>query len=89
VVTAPQATIADGLPLDDRTYAVVTTYTFADDRPAGQSRLDAGVPYLRLVGPRERLGEMLEAFEPESDPLREGPIHDRVDVDSGTGAPVR
>lgn len=134
VVTTSPPTLADDLDLGDRTYAVVMTHNFVDDRLAVQSLLDAGVPYIGLMGPRERFEEMLEAFEEEDDPLpedlsavytpvgldlgggspfqiahsivaealavsngrtprhlktREGPIHDRVDVESDTDAPVQ
>ena len=134
VVTTSPPTLADDLDLGDRTYAVVMTHNFVDDRLAVQSLLDADVPYIGLMGPRERFEEMLEAFEEEDDPLqddlsavytpvgldlgggspfqiahsivaealavsngrtprhlktREGPIHDRIDVESDADAPVQ
>ena len=134
VVTTSPPTIAEDLDLDGRTHAVVMTHNFVDDRLTVQSLLEADVPYIGLMGPRERFEEMLEAFEEAGDPLdgdlstlytpvgldlgggspfqiahsivaevlavsngrtprhlktREGPIHERVDVESDADAPVQ
>jgi xanthine dehydrogenase accessory factor len=134
VVTTSPPTVADDLDLGDRTYAVVMTHNFVDDRLTVESLLEADVPYIGLMGPRERFEEMLEAFEDEGDPLdgdlsalytpvgldlgggspfqiahsivaealavsngrtprhlkaREGPIHERVDVESDADAPAQ
>ncbi|WP_436925255.1 XdhC family protein [Halosimplex amylolyticum] len=134
-VTTSPARVAEDLALDDRTHAVVMTHNFVDDRLTVESLLDAGVPYVGLMGPRERFEEMQEAFAEEGRTFdeetlsslytpagldvgggspyqiahsivaealavsngrtpghlqaREGPIHERVDVESDADAPVQ
>jgi xanthine dehydrogenase accessory factor len=134
LTTSPGA-LATAIDLDDDTYAVVMTHNFVDDRLTVEALLDADVPYVGLMGPRERFDEMLDAFEDEGRTFtdgelaslytpvgldlgggspyqiahsivaealavaneraprhlkaREGPIHDRVDVDADAGVPPR
>ena len=47
------------LPLGPRTYAVVKTHSLAHDRNWVRRLLDAGIPYVGLLGPRARTGEIL------------------------------
>jgi len=134
-LTTSPGTVATDLDLDDRTYAVVMTHNFVDDRLTVEALLDSPVPYVGLMGPRERFEEMLEDVADEGTQFgaetlealytpvgldlgggspwqiahsivaevlavsndrqpghlqaREGPIHDRVDVQSGEGAPTQ
>lgn len=114
---------------DEETYVVVMSHNFIDDRIAVAELLETAVPYVGLLGPRDRFEEMLEAFDDDERAIvesnldrvytpvgldlgggsphqiatsiiseimvvnndrtprhlksREGPIHDRIDVDSG------
>ena len=132
-VTTSPTRVAEELALDDRTHAVVMTHNFVDDRLTVEALLDAGVPYVGLMGPRERFEEMQAAFAEEGRAFdeatlsslytpagldlgggspyqiahsivaealtvandrtprhlkaREGPIHERVDVDSDADLP--
>jgi xanthine dehydrogenase accessory factor len=134
-VTTSPATVGDDLDLDERTYAVVMTHNFVDDQLTVECLLDAGGPYIGVMGPRERFDRMLEAFEddgrrfgeetlssvytpvgldlgggspfqiahsivaevlavsnertPRHLKRREGPIHERVDVESDADAPAQ
>ncbi len=119
--------------LDSRTYAVVMTHNFIDDRLTVEWLLDSPVPYVGLLGPRDRFEQMREAFnnegrtlsetelerlytpagldlgggtpyhiahsivaellivandrEPQHLSTREGPIHERLDLESPAGDP--
>lgn len=90
-VTTSPPTIADDLDLGDRTHAVVMTHNFVDDRLTVQSLLEADVPYIGLMGPRERFEEMLEAFEEEGDPLDGdlSALYTPVGLDLGGGSPFQ
>jgi len=90
-VTTSPPTVADDLDLGDRTHAVVMTHNFVDDRLTVQSLLEADVPYVGLMGPRERFEEMLEAFEAEGDPLGDdlSALYTPVGLDLGGGSPFQ
>ena len=53
----------DGLPLGRRTYAVVMTHSFAQDRDWVGRLLRTEVPYIGLLGPRTRRDEILEQID--------------------------
>jgi xanthine dehydrogenase accessory factor len=87
--TSPAA-IGDELALDANTYAVVMTHNFVDDRLAVDELLRSPVPYVGLMGPRERLEEMLEAFEDEGRTFEEDELarlYSPVGLDLGDGSP--
>jgi len=132
-LTTSPGTLTEDVDLGADTHAVVMTHNFVDDRLTVEALLDASVPYIGLMGPRERFDQMLDAFAEEGrtfdgDDLsalftpvgldlgggspyqiahsivaevlavandrtprhlktREGPIHDRVDVDADAGVP--
>ncbi|WP_256288143.1 XdhC family protein [Halobellus inordinatus] len=89
-VTTSPATIADDLALDDRTYAVVMTHNFVDDRLAIDALLDAGVAYVGVMGPRERFEEMLDAFADDGREFADdelSSLYTPVGLDLGGGSP--
>jgi xanthine dehydrogenase accessory factor len=134
-LTTSPGSLAEDVDLGADTHAVVMTHNFVDDRLTVEALLDAGVPYVGLMGPRERFDQMREAFAEEGRTFadaelstlytpvgldlgggspyqiahsivaevlavvndrtprhlktREGPIHDRVDVDADAGVPPR
>ena len=134
-LTTSPASVGDDLDIGDDTHAVVMTHNFVDDRLTVEALLDASVPYVGLMGPRERFEQMHEAFGEEGRTFtdaelsalytpvgldlgggspyqiahsivaealavsngrtprhlktREGPIHDRVDVDADAEPPAQ
>lgn len=65
VVATSPAQVGEAIETDPSTYAVVMTHNFIDDRLTVEALIDAGVPYVGLMGPHERFEEMLEEFEAE------------------------
>ena len=63
VVSSSPADLADAVALDDETYVVVMTHNFVDDGLALETLLDTDVPYVGLMGPRERFEELREEFD--------------------------
>ncbi|MXV64165.1 XdhC/CoxI family protein [Natronorubrum sp. JWXQ-INN-674] len=89
--TAPAA-VDEAIDLDDRTYAVVMTHNFIDDRLAVEQLLDSGVPYVGLMGPRERFEEMLEEFTEEGrsfDDETLSRLYTPIGLDLGGGSPYQ
>ncbi|WP_336361660.1 XdhC family protein [Haladaptatus sp. ZSTT2] len=48
-----------------RTYAVIMSHNFIDDRLAFESLLDTEIPYIGLMGPRKRFEQMRDEFREE------------------------
>jgi xanthine dehydrogenase accessory factor len=65
--TATAARLREDLPVefDDRTYAVLATHNFVDDRLALAELLETDAPYVGLMGPHDRFEEMLAEFREE------------------------
>lgn len=74
----PAAVGADG-----RTYAVLATHDLDADRAACRALLDAGVPYVGVVGPDSRARELLDGVPP-ADRDR---VYAPVGLDVGAGTP--
>ena len=62
------------LPLGPRSYAVVKMHSFAQDREWVKKLLDAGVPYVGLLGPRARTQEILSQIRAEASDRVYGPV---------------
>lgn len=91
-VTTSPAAIGDELTLSGRTYAVVMTHNFVDDRLTVEALLDASVPYVGLMGPRERFIEMREAFADEGRQFTEdelSTLYTPIGLDLGGGSPYQ
>ena len=91
VSTSP-ATIEADLELDDRTYAVVMTHNFIDDRLAVETLLETDVPYVGLMGPRERFDEMVAEIEAEGNTIVAEAIeslYTPIGLDLGGGTPYQ
>ena len=87
--TSP-ARVAEAVDLGARTYAVVMTHNFLDDRLTIETLLDADIPYVGLMGPSERFEEMLEAFEADGRPVDAedlDTLYTPVGLDLGDGSP--
>ncbi|WP_255194425.1 XdhC family protein [Natronobeatus ordinarius] len=89
VTTSPRS-LADDLELGERTYAVVMTHNFVDDRLTVETLLETEVPYVGLMGPRERFEEMLEEFAAEGRTFDEADLetlYTPIGLDLGSGSP--
>ena len=87
--TKPNA-LGESVELDDSTYAVVMSHNFIDDRFAVESLIDAGIPYIGLMGPRKRFEEMLDAFADEDREFEESElaqVYTPIGLDLGAGSP--
>ncbi|WP_336000454.1 XdhC family protein [Halorientalis halophila] len=75
---------------DESTYAVLMTHNFVDDRLALESLLSTPVPYVGLLGPRDRFEEIREDLNGDGIDLdgrdRER-IYTPVGLDLGSGTP--
>lgn len=71
VVATRAPDIADVVDAPERTYAVLMSHNFVDDRLALAALLETDIPYVGLMGPRNRFEEMQEAFAEEGEPLDE------------------
>jgi xanthine dehydrogenase accessory factor len=72
------------------THVVVMTHNFIDDRLALDELLETPVPYIGLMGPRERFEEMLDEFAAEDAPLAEREterIYTPIGLDLGGDSP--
>ncbi len=90
VISGSPAQVAEAYEFDSRTYAVVMSHNFVDDRLALEALLDTEVPYVGLMGPRKRFEEMLEAFEEEGTTLTGSDlerIYTPAGLDLGGGTP--
>ena len=91
-VTTSPATVDEALTLDERTYALVMTHNFVDDQLTVESLLDSSVPYIGLMGPRERFERMHEAFAEAGRSLSEADrsrLYTPVGLDLGGGSPYQ
>lgn len=91
-LTTSPGTIETDLDLGDRTYAVVMTHNFVDDRLTVESLLDSPAPYVGLMGPHERFREMLEEFEAEGRTFEESDLdslYTPIGLDLGGGSPYQ
>ncbi len=90
VVSTSPAQIRDALDLDGTTYAVIMTHNFIDDRIALEELLESPVPYIGLLGPRERFEEIREECRAEGREFTESEL-DRIytpaGLDLGGGTP--
>jgi xanthine dehydrogenase accessory factor len=89
--TSP-AQLRDVETFDENTYVVVMTHNFVDDRLTLEALLETPVPYVGLMGPRERFEEVLDAMDEdetasmptEADLDR---IYTPIGLDLGSGTP--
>lgn len=65
VVSTSPGRLREDLTFDENTYAVVMTHNFIDDRLTVDKLLSTNVPYIGLMGPRERFEEMQDDFAEE------------------------
>ena len=77
--------------VDDRTSVVIMSHNFIDDRLALEALLETSVPYVGLMGPRERFRRLRDELREEGVALS-GADRDRiaspVGLDLGGGEPI-
>ena len=86
------AEIRDELDLDGETYAVVMTHNFVDDAIAVDELLRSPVPYVGLMGPAERFGEIVAEWRAEGrelSPSELDRLYTPVGLDLGGGTPYQ
>jgi xanthine dehydrogenase accessory factor len=92
VVSTSPARMTDAYDFDENTYVVVATHNFVDDRLAIERLLDTDVPYVGLMGPRERFEEMLDDFSAEGTTFTDAQLdrlYTPVGLDLGGGSPYQ
>ena len=92
VATGHPSTIADTVTTPDHTYAVVMSHNLIDDGIAVRTLLrETTVPYVGLMGPRERFRDLCDSLADDGTPFTEAQL-DRlstpVGLDLGGGEPV-
>jgi xanthine dehydrogenase accessory factor len=92
VTTGHPTAVADHVTNDEHTYAVVMSHNLLDDRLAVETLLrETAVPYVGLMGPRERFEELRDSLAADGVTLTESEL-DRVStpvgLDLGGGEPV-
>jgi xanthine dehydrogenase accessory factor len=75
--------LAERLPLHEQCYAVLVTHNFAADGWYLRPLVDSPVPYIGILGPRQRTERLLNALEPEG-ALDRTRIYGPVGLDLGT-----
>lgn len=92
VLSTSPANIRDAVSFDNRTYAVVMTHNFLDDRLTLDELAKTPAPYIGLMGPRNRFEEMLEDFEVEGRSFDQDEldrIYTPIGLDLGGGEPYQ
>ncbi|MFB6254239.1 MAG: XdhC family protein [Halobacteriaceae archaeon] len=90
VISTSPAQIRDTVDFDADTYVVVATHNFIDDRIAVKELLESSVPYVGLMGPRERFDEMMDDWESEDTTIPDSELdrlYTPVGLDLGGGSP--
>jgi xanthine dehydrogenase accessory factor len=92
VTTGHPSSIPDSVEADERTYAVVMTHNLVDDRFALETLLEeTDVPYVGLMGPCDRFGEIRDELDRNGTSLTKSEL-DRVStpvgLDLGGGEPA-
>ncbi|SDY18312.1 XdhC family protein [Halobellus clavatus] len=89
IVTTAPAAVGEELSLDQDTYAVVMTHNFVDDQLTVEALLDAGIPYVGLMGPRERFEQLRDGFDEGFDDDALASLYTPVGLDLGGGSPYQ
>jgi xanthine dehydrogenase accessory factor len=71
LVTTDAARLAEQLPLDSASYAVVMSHNYADDQALLRALVGTPVPYIGMLGPRQRTERIVRTLgaEPGGDQL--------------------
>ncbi len=91
IATSPP-NVRDAVDLNERTYTVLMTHNFIDDRLTLDELVQTPVPYVGLMGPRERFDEMQEEFAAEGRTFTEAElsaVYTPIGLDLGGGSPYQ
>jgi len=91
ISTSPTA-VREEIDIDERTYTVVMTHNFVDDRLTLAKLTQSATPYIGLMGPTDRFSEMLDAFEAEGQTFDRATldrVYTPIGIDLGGGAPYQ
>ena len=91
ISTSPTA-VREEIDIDERTYTVVMTHNFVDDRLTLTELTQSATPYIGLMGPTDRFSEMLDAFEAEGQTFDRATldrVYTPIGIDLGGGAPYQ
>jgi len=83
LVESDGAELAERLPLDAASYAVVMTHNFADDAAYLQALLGTPAAYIGMLGPRQRTERIVRNLS-AAGPVDEARIYGPVGLDIGT-----
>jgi xanthine dehydrogenase accessory factor len=92
VRSSAPANVTAAYEFDSNTYAVVMSHNFIDDRLALEELLETPVPYIGMLGPRERFEEMRAEFDAEDRPLTAAErerIYTPIGLDLGSETPYQ
>lgn len=92
VDSSSPAKITEDIEFDENTYAIVMSHNFVDDRLTVDELLNTSVPYIGLMGPRERFEEMLDDFGDEGKTFTDGELdrlYTPVGLNLGGGSPYQ
>lgn len=92
VVSTSPADVRNAVDFDEDTYVVVMSHNFVDDRLAIDELVETPVPYVGLLGPRNRFEEMLEEFHDEGRHFTDEEldvIYTPIGIDIGGGTPYQ
>lgn len=92
VLSTSPADVRDIISFDGRTYTVVMTHNFLDDRLTVDELVKTPVPYVGLMGPRNRFEEMMSDFASEGrsfDQRELDRIYTPIGLDLGGGEPYQ
>jgi xanthine dehydrogenase accessory factor len=86
LVTTDAARLAERLPLDPASYAVVMSHNYADDQAFLRALVPTPVPYIGMLGPRQRTERIVRTLvaEPGGEGLDATRIYGPVGLDIGT-----
>jgi xanthine dehydrogenase accessory factor len=90
IITAALADITRQLPLDARTFAVVMTHRYTDDREFLRALLPRDFAYLGQLGPRTRTDRLLQELKTDGLALTDAhlaKLHAPVGLDLGGSTP--
>lgn len=91
-VTTTPAQLGQELRLDSRSYPVVMTHNYVDDRVALLELVESDVPYIGLMGPGERFENMLDDYsDPEEQKVLDAleRIYTPIGLNLGGGSPYQ
>lgn len=83
LVESDATQLPERLPLDDASYAVVMTHNFADDQAYLRALLPAPIPYIGMLGPRQRTERIVRNLSAAA-PVDDARVYGPVGLDIGT-----